>query len=84
MSNTVEPLASAVNIAAPPPTFMNRLKARPLNRGAWGRVLITAIILICFIMFVVRMSRKNKKKEEYEVAKVKVKNAMKKVRKFFR
>jgi len=30
------------------------------------------------------MSRKNKKKEEYEVAKVKVKNAMKKVKKFFR
>lgn len=84
MSNAVEPLASAVNIAAPPPTFMNRLKARPLNRGAWGRVLIAAIILICFIMFVVRMSKKNKKKEEYEVAKVKIKNAMKKVKKFFR
>lgn len=64
MSNAVQPLASAVNIAAPPPTFMNRLKARPLNRGAWGRVIFAVVLIIIAIVMISKLTKK-KKKEEY-------------------
>lgn len=85
MSNAVQPLASAVNIAAPPPTFMNRLKARPLNRGAWGRVIFVVVLLIIAIVMISRLMKK-KKKEEYrgKSAADKARKAMEKMRKMLR
>lgn len=84
MSNAVQPLASAVNIAAPPPTFMNRLKARPLNRGAWGRVIFVVVLVIIAIVMISRLMKKKKKEEYRGRAKRAADKARKRLKKFMR
>ena len=84
MSNAVQPLASAVNIAAPPPTFMNRLKARPLNRGAWGRVIFVVVLVIIASVMISRLMKKKKKEEYRGRAKRAADKALKDLKKFMR
>ena len=62
MSNAVQPMASAVNLTAPAPTFMNKVRAG--NRPTLMKIGAVVAILIAIILF---MRRGSKKKEEYSM-----------------
>jgi len=65
MSNTVQPMASAVNLTAPAPTFMNKVRAG--NRPTLMKIGAVVAVLIAIIIFMRRGSKK--KKEEYSAKK---------------
>ena len=67
---SVQPMASAVNLTAPTPTFMNKVRAR--NGPTLMKVGAAVAVLIAIIIFIRRSS---KKKEKY---------LMKKMRKMMR
>ena len=78
MSNAVQPMASAVNLTAPAPTFMNKVRAG--NRPTLMKIGAVVAILIAIILFMRRGSKK-KEKEEYSMRKAAMaaKRAMKKL-----
>ena len=65
MSNAVQPMASAVNLTAPAPTFMNKVRAG--NRPTLMKIGAVVAVLIAIIIFMRRGSKK--KKEEYSAKK---------------
>ena len=78
MSNAVQPMASAVNLTAPAPTFMNKVRAG--NRPTLMKIGAVVAILIAIILF---MRRGSKKKEEYSM-KAAMDNAANRAMKKFR
>lgn len=70
-TNVVQPMASAVNLTAPTPTFMNKVRAG--NRPTLMKVGAAVAVLIAIVLFMRRGSKK--KKEKY---------LMKKMRKMMR
>ena len=78
MSNAVQPIASAVNLTAPAPTFMNKVRAG--NRPTLMKIGAVIAVLIAIILFMRRGSKK-KEKEEYSMRKAAMaaKRAMKKL-----
>lgn len=78
MSNAVQPMASAVNLTAPAPTFMNKVRAG--NRPTLMKIGAVVAVLIAIILFMRRGSKK-KEKEEYSMRKAAMaaKRAMKKL-----
>lgn len=61
---TVQPMASAMNLTAPAPTFMNKLRAG--NRPTLLKVGAVIVILIVVVMFMRRGKSKPKKKRGKE------------------
>jgi membrane protein insertase Oxa1/YidC/SpoIIIJ len=63
---TVQPMASAMNLTAPAPTFMNKLRAG--NRPTLFKVGIVIAILIAIVMFMRGgKSKKRRRKEKYSM-----------------
>ena len=63
---TVQPMASAMNLTAPAPTFMNKLRAG--NRPTLFKVGIVIAILIVVVMFMRSgKSKKRRRKEKYSM-----------------
>ena len=63
---TVQPMASAMNLTAPAPTFMNKLRAG--NRPTLLKVGVVIAILIVVVMFMRRgKSEKRRRKEKYSM-----------------
>jgi uncharacterized membrane protein YgaE (UPF0421/DUF939 family) len=66
---TVQPMASAMNLTAPAPTFMNKLRAG--NRPTLFKVGIVIAILIAIVMFMrsgkSKKKRKRRRKEKYSM-----------------
>tara|TARA_R110001632_G_scaffold71843_2_gene166437 strand:+ start:2141 stop:2353 length:213 start_codon:yes stop_codon:yes gene_type:complete len=69
---SVQPMASAMNLTAPTPTFMNKVRAG--NRPTLMKVGAVVAVLIAIVLYMRRSSSK-KKKEKY---------LMKKMRKMMR
>lgn len=59
---TVQPMASAMNLTAPAPTFMNKLRAG--NRPTLLKVGAVIVILIVVVMFMRRGKSKPKPKKK--------------------
>jgi hypothetical protein len=64
---TVQPMASAMNLTAPAPTFMNKLRAG--NRPTLFKVGIVIAILIAIVMFMRggKSKKKRRRKEKYSM-----------------
>ena len=63
---TVQPMASAMNLTAPAPTFMNKLRAG--NRPTLLKVGVVIAILIGVVLFMRRgKSNKRRRKEKYSM-----------------
>ena len=63
---TVQPMASAMNLTAPAPTFMNKLRAG--NRPTLLKVGAVIAILIVVVMFMRSgKSKKRRRKEKYSM-----------------
>ena len=66
---TVQPMASAMNLTAPAPTFMNKLRAG--NRPTLFKVGIVIAILIAIVMFMrggkSKKKKKRRRKEKYSM-----------------
>jgi hypothetical protein len=65
---TVQPMASAMNLTAPAPTFMNKLRAG--NRPTLFKVGIVIAILIAIVMFMrggKSKKKKRRRKEKYSM-----------------
>ena len=77
MSNAVQPMASAVNLTAPAPTFMNKVRAG--NRPTLMKIGAVVAVLIAIIIFMRRGSKKKKEEDSAKKAAAAAKRMMKKL-----